>query len=295
MSDYNPDADPRSATSLVRQYLATQGMQPSNPNYAQAVRTALSANAANPGMIHNDASTLINQGLPAATAAPVSGGGGGGGGGRGIPTPPIPPGAETVRGGESTTSAAPTVAGGGGAPTGDELNSAMIAAAIGAGTGAGAYGLKRLWQNRAGASAPVSAAPAPGAAPAVPLPGPRVDTQFDPQGKPAYSGGPRGQPVEPVPAAPASAALPVQPITSVEQFRAANPGAAVAVPSTPAVPPGSPAAALPAQPILTPEQFRAANPATANVPGLDAVPAPSARATGGRVRASRAPRVRLPL
>jgi hypothetical protein len=92
-SGYNPDMDPRSSNNLIHEYLAKQGLNPT----AENVRRALEANARDPGMIKNEASTLYNGAPPAFDAAmnkamaPA----------RPLPTPPIPP-------GDPNTSAPPT-------------------------------------------------------------------------------------------------------------------------------------------------------------------------------------------
>jgi hypothetical protein len=87
MPDYNPDTDPRSSNVLIQSYLLSKGITPGMPGYAQSVRTALNANAANPGLINDYASTLTNEAPPSADATgrprprgPAA-----------LPTPPIPP------------------------------------------------------------------------------------------------------------------------------------------------------------------------------------------------------------
>jgi hypothetical protein len=105
MAEYNPDTDPRSSNVLIQSYLMSKGITPGMPGYAQSVRTALEANAANPGLIQDYASTLYNGAPPGADAsrgaAPRAGG-------PGIPTPPIPPPA-----GNTSAQPAPPAASGG--------------------------------------------------------------------------------------------------------------------------------------------------------------------------------------
>jgi hypothetical protein len=301
MSDYDPSKDPRSSSSLIQAYLASKGLQPTGEN----VRRALEANNANPGMIKNSASSLVNS-LPSTEAEDQAAMAARGHGGSGLPTPPIPPGANRELpdsaggsetrvggtggtgagggaggGGSSTTSAAPTGGGGGVsvAPAEDELSNALIAAAIGGGTGLAANRMRQVWQNRSPSSTPVTAVEPPAAAvaaPAEPLPGPRVGTQFDAQGKPAYSGGPRGQLPPSVPATPSPAPAPSQAITPPDAFvdpeltRRLNAGTPVPGP--------------------TAEQIKA-NPMTASVPAAEVAPT-GTRAPRARVRA---PRVKIPL
>jgi hypothetical protein len=290
MADYSPDTDPRSSNSLIRAYLASKQMQPGNPNYAQAVRTALSANAANPGLIPGLVnSTPSTEADDQAAMAAARHGIGGNSRGAGLPIPPIPPGAPPPGGGGGgggDTSAPPPSGGGG--PSDDEISSALLASAIASGGGAGALLMKRALANRkpatpaaphiAGVEGPGgqfelpleggkgAAPPRQGelplqgggprvnqpelplfggggpqqgdlfgprsaAAPAAPVPpappaGPRSDIPFDAQGKPVYGGSPRGQPVQ----APPITVHTGQPITSVEQFTAANPGASIPAP-----------------------------------------------------------------
>jgi hypothetical protein len=150
MADYSPDTDPRSSNSLIRAYLASKQMQPGNPNYAQAVRTALSANAANPGLIPGLVnSTPSTEADDQAAMAAARHGIGGNSRGAGLPIPPIPPGAPPPGGGGGgggDTSAPPPSGGGG--PSDDEISSALLASAIASGGGAGALLMKRALGNR---------------------------------------------------------------------------------------------------------------------------------------------------
>src|SRR3954453_4765479 len=90
MADYDPSTDPRSSNSLIHGYLASKGL----PLTAENVRRALEANNANPGMIKNSASSLVNS-LPSTEAedqaAMAARAGGRAGGGSNVPTPPVPP------------------------------------------------------------------------------------------------------------------------------------------------------------------------------------------------------------
>jgi hypothetical protein len=269
MADYSPDTDPRSSNSLIRAYLASKQMQPGNPNYAQAVRTALSANAANPGTIpglmNSTPSTEADD--QAAMAAARHGiGGNSGAVARAAPParPELPdsaPGSETRVGGTGGG----TGAGGNTSapPTGDELSNALVAAAIASGAGGAGLLMNQLWKNRspsASATAPpVAGVEGPGGQFELPLEGGKGTAPLR-QGELPLQGGPRvnqpelplsggsgaqqgdlfGPRVAPGPAAPVppiTVHTSPQPITSVEQFTAANPGASIPAPDPAVVPP----------------------------------------------------------
>jgi hypothetical protein len=273
MADYSPDTDPRSSNSLIRAYLASKQMQPGNPNYAQAVRTALSANAANPGLIPGLVnSTPSTEADDQAAMAAARHGIGGNSRGAGLPIPPIPPGAPTGGGGGGggDTSAPPPSGGGG--PSDDEISSALLASAIASGGGAGALLMKRALANRKPATPAVphvAGVEGPGGQFELPLEGGKGAAPPRQGELPLQGGGPRvNQPELPLvggggpqqgdlfgprsataPAAPVPRGQPVQappitvhtgqPITSVEQFTAANPGASIPAPD-PAVVPAPP-------------------------------------------------------
>ena len=84
MAEYNPDTDPRSSNNLIRAYLASKGIQPNMPGYAQSVRTALEANAnpntrgTIPGLVNSTPSTEADDQAAMAARSALRGSGGGG-------------------------------------------------------------------------------------------------------------------------------------------------------------------------------------------------------------------------
>jgi hypothetical protein len=98
MPEYNVDEDRRSGNTLIHGWLAAKGLQPT----AENVRMALHANAQDPGLIKNEASTLYNNEPPIADAVMRRAVG------DRLPTPPIPPtGSQPLNIREPDTSAPP--------------------------------------------------------------------------------------------------------------------------------------------------------------------------------------------
>ena len=149
MPDYNPDSDPRSSNVLIQSYLMSKGITPGMPGYAQSVRTALEANAANPGLIQDYASTLYNGGPPDADARR---GAARASSGPGIPTPPIPPPAGNTSA-QPTSAQPPPPAASGGLPP-DEF-----------------HGLPLIWPGQGGEPPPSNTPPVggPGGVPPAPV------------------------------------------------------------------------------------------------------------------------------
>lgn len=155
----DPSQQVLSPTTMVMNYLQSKGMQPNNPNFAQAIRAALEQNARQPGLIPG----LENQAPPApdpASAVAAQGQPQGGSGAGALPTPPMPPagGPPPVSGsGDGNTSAQPASSGG--------LQIGPIGAAVAAGLPAAAlgYGAARMMGGASGGPpmpmTPGSAAP----------------------------------------------------------------------------------------------------------------------------------------
>lgn len=160
MSDTVDSASP---TSLIMNYLKSQGkLRGAGPSSAD-VRAVLEENARNPGMIPG----LTNQAPPgpdpAATATSASSGNrnSSNGSSSALPVPPIPPpGGAPAGGGDPTTSAAPGSVGG---DTGLGISLPAIAAAVLGGGSLGALARSRM-----------------GGAPPLPTPGGAVPPPVDP-------------------------------------------------------------------------------------------------------------------